>query len=156
MKLSFHAIDIIGCRSHFSLISIICLTSYVLKWPRVKKAGAVNFQEGKISGGILSISGNPRIASNNRQADESIYKTQSCIRSRLELESRIADRTICPLLTEVGQKLFLRCRRPRRLSNFRKPQRFQQYKCQLLMIIRQLQISGTNRKNISQLHLSLF
>ena len=41
-----------------------------LLWPRVKKAGAVNFHEGKIFGGILTISRNPRIASNNRQADE--------------------------------------------------------------------------------------
>ena len=78
---SFYAINIIECRSHFSLINITCLTSYVLKWPRGKKAGAVNFQEGKISGGIPTISGNPRIASNNRQADESTYKTQECIRS---------------------------------------------------------------------------
>ena len=67
---------------YFSHINIICLTSYVLKWPRVKKAGAVNFHEGKIFGGILTISGNPRIASNNRQADESTtYKTQQCNRS---------------------------------------------------------------------------
>ena len=126
----FYTINTIECRSHFSHINIICLTSYVLKWPRVKKAGAVNFHEGKIFGGILTISGNPRIASNNRQADKSTtYKTQQCNRSWLELESRIADQAICPFLTEVGQKLFLRCRRPRWLSNFRKPQRFQQYKC---------------------------
>ena len=56
----------IESRQHFFLKNIFCLTFSVPMWPRVEKAGAVNFHWGKILGGILNISGNARFASNNK------------------------------------------------------------------------------------------
>lgn len=51
---------------NISFSNIFCLTFSVPMWPRVEKAGAVNFHWGKILGGILNISGNARFASNNK------------------------------------------------------------------------------------------